>query len=77
FHDARAQGLAGLMRYHAQPRGIQTLVFSGGVMHNRLLCARLSHYLADFTLLFPSRLPAGDGAIAFGQAVIAAARPCA
>ncbi|KFC06390.1 HypF family [NiFe] hydrogenase metallocenter assembly protein [Trabulsiella guamensis ATCC 49490] len=76
FHDALAQGFAVLMRHHAQSRGIQTLVFSGGVMHNRLLCAQLSAYLSDFTLLFPSRLPAGDGAIAFGQAVIAAARPC-
>ncbi|HBX0055441.1 TPA: hydrogenase maturation protein HypF, partial [Klebsiella pneumoniae] len=31
-------------------------------------------YLADFTLLFAQQLPAGDGAIAYGQAVIAAAR---
>ncbi|MDU1105320.1 MAG: hypothetical protein E7A23_03470, partial [Enterobacter sp.] len=47
-----------------------------GVLHNRLLRARLRHYLSDFTLLFPSRLPAGDGAISFGQAAIAAARSC-
>ncbi|PCR32565.1 hydrogenase maturation protein HypF, partial [Klebsiella pneumoniae] len=47
---------------------------SGGVLHNRLLAARLTFYLADFTLLFAQQLPAGDGAIAYGQAVIAAAR---
>ncbi len=51
-----------------------TLAFGGGVLHNRLLKARLSRYLADYTLLFPQRFPAGDGAIALGQGVIAAAR---
>ena len=54
--------------------GITTLVFSGGVIHNRLLRARLAHYLADFTLLFPQSLPAGDGGLSLGQGVIAAAR---
>ncbi|MBU5566250.1 carbamoyltransferase HypF, partial [Escherichia sp. S69_ASV_4] len=57
FHDALAQGFAALMREQATMRGITTLVFSGGVIHNRLLRARLAHYLADFTLLFPQSLP--------------------
>ncbi|MDQ4430336.1 carbamoyltransferase HypF [Yokenella regensburgei] len=74
FHDALAQGLAMMMREQALAHGIQTLAFSGGVMHNRLLTARLRTWLCDFTLLFPRLLPAGDGAISFGQAVIAAAR---
>lgn len=43
-------------------------------MHNRLLSARLAFYLHDFTLLFPQRLPAGDGGLSLGQGVIAAAR---
>ena len=43
-------------------------------MHNRLLSSRLAFYLADFTLLFPQRLPAGDGGLSLGQGVIAAAR---
>lgn len=74
FHDALARGLADLMRQHADALGIRTLCFSGGVIHNRLLRVRFAFYLHDFTLLFPRRLPAGDGAIAFGQAAIAAAR---
>ncbi|HHU7250370.1 TPA: carbamoyltransferase HypF, partial [Escherichia coli] len=74
FHDALAQGGAALMREQATMRGITTLVFSGGVIHNRLLRARLAHYLADFTLLFPQSLPAGDGGLSLGQGVIAAAR---
>lgn len=74
FHDVLAQGVATLMRHHAAIAGITTLAFGGGVLHNALLRARLTHYLSDFTLLFPKRLPAGDGAISYGQAVIAAAR---
>ncbi|HGH5414564.1 TPA: carbamoyltransferase HypF [Citrobacter freundii] len=74
FHDALACGFATLMREQAEARGIKTFVFSGGVMHNRLLSARLAFYLRDFTLLFPQRLPAGDGGLSLGQGVIAAAR---
>ncbi|MDA8477465.1 carbamoyltransferase HypF [Citrobacter sp. Awk 4] len=74
FHDALARGFATLMREQAASRGITTLVFSGGVMHNRLLSSRLAFYLADFTLLFPQQLPAGDGGLSLGQGVIAAAR---
>ena len=73
FHDALAGGVAALMRQHAERAAISTLAFGGGVLHNALLRARLGHYLSDFTLLFPKRLPAGDGAISYGQAVIAAA----
>lgn len=76
FHDALAKGLAQLVTVHATRLSLSTVCFSGGVLHNRLLRARLRHYLSDFTLLFPSRLPAGDGAISFGQAVVAAARSC-
>ncbi|EMB4313788.1 TPA: carbamoyltransferase HypF [Klebsiella aerogenes] len=74
FHDALACGLAALARDRAASRGIETIVCSGGVLHNQLLAARLSDYLSDFTLLLPQQLPAGDGAIAYGQAVVAAAR---
>ncbi|QNQ21647.1 carbamoyltransferase HypF [Kosakonia sp. SMBL-WEM22] len=77
FHDALACGFAALARLQARKRNITTLVFSGGVLHNRLLKARLQHYLADFTLLFPHQLPAGDGGIAFGQGLVAAARAIA
>ncbi|KAA8996893.1 carbamoyltransferase HypF [Affinibrenneria salicis] len=72
FHDALAMGFAALVRHYAGP--INTVVCGGGVFHNRLLRARLAARLSDFELLFPHRLPAGDGGIAFGQAAIAAAR---
>ncbi|WEF29115.1 carbamoyltransferase HypF [Klebsiella aerogenes] len=73
FHDALACGLAEMARDCATSRGITTIACSGGVLHNQLLTARLSWYLSDFQLFFPQRLPAGDGAIAFGQSVVAAA----
>jgi len=47
---------------------------AGGVLHNRLLRQLLQQNLAEFTLLLPQALPAGDGALALGQAVIAAAQ---
>lgn len=74
FHDALARGLAELATYHALLRKITTIVCSGGVLHNRLLRQRLQFWLTDFQLLLPMNLPAGDGAIAFGQALIAAAK---
>jgi hydrogenase maturation protein HypF len=76
FHDALAKGLADLAASHARRLSLSTVICSGGVLHNRLLRARLRHYLSAFTLLFPHNLPAGDGAISFGQAVVAAARSC-
>ncbi|STJ53459.1 hydrogenase maturation protein hypF [Escherichia coli] len=51
-------------------RGITTLVFSGGVIHNRLLRARLAHYLADFTLLFPQSLPAVMAVCLWGRGLL-------
>lgn len=74
FHDALAKGFADLARSHAHQRSIHTIVFSGGVLHNRLMRERFSYHLADFNLLFPTQLPAGDGALALGQALVAAAR---
>ncbi|WP_297197470.1 carbamoyltransferase HypF [uncultured Pluralibacter sp.] len=74
FHDALARGAAALMCEQARARGITTLAFSGGVLHNRLLRQRLAAHLSEYQCLFPHRLPAGDGGISYGQAVVAAAR---
>ena len=47
------KGLAALARHHARRLSLSTVCFSGGVLHNRLLRARLRVHLSDFTLLFP------------------------
>ncbi|MEA9391348.1 carbamoyltransferase HypF [Acerihabitans sp. TG2] len=74
FHLALAQGFAALARQAAQRHGLTTLALSGGVMHNRLFRELLVAELPALRILQPSRLPAGDGGLALGQALIAAAR---
>ncbi|OWF81976.1 carbamoyltransferase HypF [Yersinia rohdei] len=73
FHFAFAQGFAALARQAAQRSGIKTIALSGGVLHNRLLRELLRGQLHDFQLLIPQRLPAGDGGLALGQALISPA----
>jgi len=51
------------------------VVLSGGVMQNRLLLQGLIEALGNsrYEVLTAGQVPANDGGIAFGQAVIAAA----
>lgn len=74
FHDALAQGFAALARFHCARTGIRTVALGGGVLHNRLLRQRLHHHLAPLRVLAPQNVPAGDGGLALGQAVVACAR---
>ncbi len=74
FHDALAQGFAALARYHAVRTGIRTVATGGGVLHNRLLRQLLHHYLSPLRVLMPQIVPAGDGGLALGQAVVACAQ---
>lgn len=74
FHDALAQGFASLARHFALQYGIGHVALSGGVLHNRLLRQRLQHHLAPLQVLLPQQLPAGDGGLALGQALVACAQ---
>jgi len=74
FHDAIAQGFAALARFHCARTGIRTVALGGGVLHNRLLRQRLHHHLSPLRVLMPQNVPAGDGGLALGQAVVACAR---
>jgi hydrogenase maturation protein HypF len=55
---------------------LNTVALSGGVFQNRVLLEQVVTRLerSGFTVLTHRRLPANDGGLAFGQAVIAAAR---
>ncbi|WP_246236079.1 carbamoyltransferase HypF [Acerihabitans arboris] len=74
FHLALARGFAALARQAAARHGLDTVVLSGGVLHNRLFRELLARELHGLRVLAPARLPAGDGGLALGQALIAAAR---
>ena len=66
FHNAVARATAEALR--DEP----VVVLSGGVFQNELLLARTLELLPH--ALTPRRLPVNDGAIAYGQAAIAARR---
>jgi hydrogenase maturation protein HypF len=55
--------------------GLDTVVLGGGVLQNRLLLERTVELLRELglTVFAPTLLPANDGGLSLGQAVIAAA----
>ena len=79
FHQGLACAVADLGVRLARIHGCDSVALSGGVMQNRLLfealTARLTH--AGLQVLSHSLVPANDGGLALGQAVIAAARAMA
>ena len=76
FHHGLADATAVALAAAAAERGIGTAVLSGGVFQNRRLLERAAAALrrAGLRVLTHERLPANDGAIAYGQAAVAAAR---
>jgi hydrogenase maturation protein HypF len=75
FHRAIARATAQACADAAAARGIETAVLGGGVWQNRLLLELTLPLLraTGLRVLVPERLPPNDGAIAFGQAAVAAA----
>jgi len=74
FHDALAQGFACMAHHAARQHAVQTVALGGGVIHNRLLRQCLLKHLAPLQVLAPQAIPAGDGGLALGQAMVACAR---
>jgi hydrogenase maturation protein HypF len=58
----------------AARRGLRDVVLAGGVFQNEIVLAGVAAALAEAGLRVrrPREVPAGDGAIALGQAVVAA-----
>jgi hydrogenase maturation protein HypF len=76
FHHAVAHVIHAVCVQLRELTGIQKVCVSGGVFQNALLL-RLSRRLlaiAGFQLFFPQQLPANDGGLSLGQAVIALAK---
>lgn len=76
FHAGFAHALAKAVCQLAMHEGLSTVALSGGVMHNAVLVEVLLPLLhgAGLNVLMSSRVPAGDGGLALGQAVIAGYR---
>ncbi|MBW2731299.1 MAG: carbamoyltransferase HypF [Deltaproteobacteria bacterium] len=76
FHDGVGAVFAEAAARAAQSNGISRVVLSGGCMLNRLLVTRLTEHLraSGLEVYAHSKVPPGDGGLALGQAVIAAAR---
>ncbi|MCP3867023.1 MAG: carbamoyltransferase HypF [Gammaproteobacteria bacterium] len=75
FHHGIALAVARTTAELCARHGLKTVVLSGGVFQNRLLLERTGYLLRarGLTVLAPSSIPANDGGLSFGQAVIAAA----
>ena len=79
FHAGLAAAVAGLGERLAREHGVGSVALSGGVLQNRTLFEALAQRLetAGLDVLAHERVPANDGGLALGQAVIAAARALA
>ncbi|WP_053239747.1 carbamoyltransferase HypF [Pleomorphomonas koreensis] len=73
FHGTLIDGLAALARHGATASGLKSIALGGGCLMNRVLAEGLSAALlkSDLTPLLARRLPANDGGLSFGQAVLA------
>jgi len=75
FHKCVIAALSAAAVQIAEKHGATTIALSGGSFHNRLLLEGMVAALsgAGFEVLTHKAIPAGDGGIALGQAVVAAA----
>ncbi|MEK9766134.1 MAG: hypothetical protein VW274_06610, partial [Thalassolituus sp.] len=76
FHFTLATAIHALVRKLKQDYDFSAIVFSGGVLQNQFLRQQLIQVFADTkqTVYFSQAMPANDGSIALGQALICAAR---
>lgn len=74
FHEGLAGAVAALAVRLAEREGAGAIALSGGVMQNRTLLEACLDRLAGRTLLTHGETPPNDGAVALGQAAVAAAR---
>jgi hydrogenase maturation protein HypF len=76
FHESLAQGIVAACSRVGAEVGISRVALSGGVFQNALLLARVEHLLRDRDLLVYSnqQVPANDGGISLGQALVAASQ---
>jgi len=76
FHNSIADSTIKVLKILRDQTGINKVVLSGGVFHNRLLLNMIGKVARSeqFELLLPKELPFNDGVIAFGQIISAKAK---
>lgn len=76
FHDGLACALADAARLLRERSGLDTVCLSGGTFQNVYLSGELERLLSKdgFRVFTHSQVPAGDGGLSLGQAVVAACR---
>lgn len=76
FHRGLAAVIVRMAQQLCERHGLRTVALGGGVFANRVLAERVLVGLeaAGLRALLPRQLPAGDGGLAYGQALVALAR---
>ncbi|MDU8945455.1 carbamoyltransferase HypF [Ovoidimarina sediminis] len=74
FHGFLANAFASSARAAAEARGTDTIALSGGCFQNVLLLEMMISRLDGFRICGPGAVPANDGGLAFGQALVALAQ---
>ncbi len=74
FHATLAAATAAVVSTLLERDGARRVVLSGGCFANDRLARGVRERLQPFEVYLPQRVPPGDGGLALGQAVIAAAR---
>jgi hydrogenase maturation protein HypF len=76
FHESLARGISAACARLGAELGLKRVALSGGVFQNALLLTRVEHLLRQRDLLVYSnqQVPANDGGISLGQALVAASQ---
>jgi hydrogenase maturation protein HypF len=76
FHESLARGIASACVHLGAELGVQRVALSGGVFQNALLLSRVERLLRECDLFVYTNheVPANDGGISLGQALIAASQ---
>ena len=76
FHETVAEMLSQGAKLAADEAGLTAVALTGGSFANQILLARMEEILtaSGLSVLTHRRVPPGDGGLALGQAVVAAAR---
>ncbi len=74
FHGFVVAAFAEIGRSAAEANGTDLIALSGGCFQNVTLLTGMMDALSDFRIAGPGKVPANDGGLAFGQALVALAR---